>query len=616
MHTRYRSPLFSVVLLSAAALTLPAATAETHKPAGDEGVLVLAPIAYDTSPPLSAIERPPRGAPGHPRPDHTIPPGVNQLPESWKGTPGVRHSPHVLQIDHLGLFSMPSPVVNAVGLGDDLPGFCGCFGPPDTTGDVGLSHYLQWVNVAFAFFSKSDGALVSQPGDDWFDGNTLWAGFGGPCEDANDGDPIALYDQLSDRWLLSQLAVLPTLPDGPFYQCIAVSADSDPTGSWHRYAYAWPNDYLNDYPKFGVWPDGYYLTVNQFEVGAGGFAGAGVAVFDRAAMLSGSAATAQYWNLDAQWASLLPSDLDGETPAPAGSPAYLVATSDGDLLSDYLLIWKVSVDWANPANSTCGDASNGPDASILVSPYSTIQSVPQPGTSFQLDAIGDRLMFRLAYRNFGSHESLVLNHTVDVDGHAGIRWYEIRNPGATPLLYQEGTYAPDADSRWMGSIAMDNDGNIALGYSVASSATFPSIRYAGRLAEDPLGLMPQAEVSVVSGGGSQTSDTERWGDYSTMSIDPSDDCSFWYTQEYIAADGAYNWRTRIASFKFPSCTGISDAVFSDGFESGGWDEWSAVVRTSRAAALGSGVPVSREPHAKTRIGATYTLPHFSVLGSR
>ena len=167
-------------------------------------------------------------------------------------------------------------------------------------------------------------------------------------------------------------------------------------------------------------------------------------------------------------------------------------------------------------------------------------------------------MFRLAYRNFGDHEALVVNHTVDASsGQAGVRWYEVRDPGGAPVLYQQGTYAPDNNHRWMGSVAQDRIGNIALGYSVSSSSVFPSVRYTGRLAEDPTGLMTQDEAVLVAGGGSQTHASSRWGDYSMLSVDPVDDCTFWYTQEYYATTSSSAWKTRIGSFRFPGC---SDAL--------------------------------------------------------
>jgi hypothetical protein len=461
--------------------------------------------------------------------------------------PGMQQAP--------GGSSMPAPIANFEGVNN-----VNAIYPPDTQGDVGPNHYVQWVNLSFAIYNKT-GTLLYGPAN----GSTLWSGFGGPCETTNDGDPITLYDPLADRWLMSQFA-LPSYPNGPFYQCVAVSTTADPLGTWYRYQFTWPGNKMNDYPKFGVWPDGYYMTVNQFASGTGAWAGAGVAVLERSKLLSGLPATMQYFDLnsvDANFGGMLPSDLDG-TPPPAGAPNYFAEVDDSSWIgpSDAMRLWRFHVDWATPANTTFG-LSGLPNTILPVAGFTplcmgTRNCIPQPGTAQGIDAIGDRLMYRLAYRNFGTHQSLVVDHTVDASsGRAGIRWYEVRDPGGTPTIYQQGTYAgdtPDTEHRWMGSIAMDGTGNIALGYSVSSGTVYPSIRYVGRLVGDPLGTLPQVETSLMAGSGSQTGSGARWGDYSMMAVDPSDDCTFWYTQEYIQTTGTASWRTRIGSFKFPSCT--------------------------------------------------------------
>jgi hypothetical protein len=404
-------------------------------------------------------------------------------------------------------------------------------------------------------------------------GNTLWSGFSGPCQTTNNGDPITLYDPLAHRWFMSQFA-LPNDPNGPFYQCIAVSQTADPTGAWYRYMYPWKNgnsqDVMNDYAKFGVWPDGYYMTANQFTnaSSSGAFVGAGVAVLERDKMLSGQTAGMVYFDLssvNSNFGGILPSDLDGVTPPPAGAPNYFaeVDASSPQLGAAALRLWQFHVDWTNTASSTFG-INGQPNFALTTEPFNYLPCVlaqsqsciPQPGTGQSVDAVGDRLMHRLAYRNFGDHAALVLNHTVDAgSGRAGIRWYEVRDPGGSPTLYQQGTHAPaDTEHRWMGSLAMDHKGDIALGYSVSSSSVYPSIRYTGRLVGDPSGEMAQGEAVIITGTGSQTSGYARWGDYSMMSVDPLDDCTFWYTQEYIQTTGDRPWRTRIGSFKFPSCS--------------------------------------------------------------
>lgn len=427
--------------------------------------------------------------------------------------------------------AMPSPIQNFDGVSNRNGVY-----PPDTNGDVGPNHYVQWINLSFQIWNKSGVSLYGPA-----NGNTLFTGFGAPCETTNAGDPIALYDPMADRWLLSQFT-----SSAPYGQCVAVSTSPDPTGSYYRYFFQFSTTVFYDYPHFGVWPDGYYMAANRF---GPSFQGGSAIVFDRAGMLNGLPVTYQAFNTS--YGSLLPSDLDGANLPPAGAPNYFANRG-----STTLNLWKLHVDWATPANSTF----TGP-TSLAVAAFNqlcpgTRSCVPQPGTTVGLDGLGDRLMYRLAYRNFGDHEALVVNHSVDVGGgQAAVRWYEVRNPGGTPSLYQQGTYAPDATSRWMGSVAMDGSGNMALGYSVSSSSLYPSIRYTGRLVGDPLGTMPQGETTLFSGAGSQTGTASRYGDYSMMAVDPSDDCTFWFTTEYMPSTGTAPWRTRIGSFKFPSCGG-------------------------------------------------------------
>lgn len=454
--------------------------------------------------------------------------------------------------DWQGYLNMPSPIQNFEGI-NNVNGVL----PPDPNGDVGLSHYVQMVNNSFAIWDKNGNLLYGPAAN-----NTLWNGFGGPCETQNNGDPIVLYDNLADRWLMSQFA-LPNFPSGPFYQCIAISTTGDPTGQWYRYAFLVHDTKLNDYPKFGVWPDGYYMSVNQFQYNGSTFqwAGAGAFAFERDKMLIGQTAQMIYFDLysiDPSLGGMLPSHLNGQSMPPSGEPNYFVQFDDNGwgYPQDQLEIWEFHVDWAFPSNSTFARQTILPTAPFdsNLCGYSR-NCIPQPGTTAKVDAISERLMYRLQYRNFGTHQSMVVNHTVDVGAdHAGIRWYELRNTGSGWSIYQQGTYAPDSNHRWMGSIAMDSAGNISLGYSLSSSSVYPSIAYTGRLVNDPLDTMPQGETILVSGSGSQASSSGRWGDYSSMSIDPSDDCTFWYTQEYYQTTSPAGWRTRVGSFAFPSCT--------------------------------------------------------------
>jgi hypothetical protein len=421
------------------------------------------------------------------------------------------------------------------GLGAGQYGFIITGAPPDTNGSVGATQYVQWVNTSFAVFNKTTGALVVGPTA----GNTLWSGFGGGCQNNNDGDPIVLYDKQAQRWIFSQFSVTTT----PYLQCLAVSTSSDATGTYNRYSFQYNN--FDDYPKMGVWADGYYETFNMFNGNT--FVGADACAYNRAAMLAGQTASQVCFQQGPSVGGLLPSDLDGNTAPPTGSPNYMLFYG-----TNTLNLYKFHVDFTTPANSTF----TGPTV-INVAAFNPLCSggtcVPQPGTTQQLDSLADRLMYRLAYRNFGTHESLVVNHSVSVSSGGGIRWYEIQNPSGTPALAQQGTFAPDSNYRWMGSIAEDQAGDMAVGYSVSNgTSVFPSIAYTGRVSTDPAGTM-QAEVNLVSGTGSQTTGLSRWGDYSAMQVDPVDDCTFWYTQEYIKTNGTFNWNTRIANFKFPGC---------------------------------------------------------------
>lgn len=431
--------------------------------------------------------------------------------------------------------------------------------PPDTVGDIGPSHYVQMVNLSFAIYNRSGNKLYGPVNT-----NTLWQGFGGPCESTNDGDPIVLYDHLADRWMMSQFA-LPSFPRGPFYQCIAVSQAGDPLGAWHRYEFLISQSKLNDYPKFGVWPDGYYMSINQYKCRfiSCSWAGQGVVAFERDKMLNGQQAQMVYFDLetvDSNLGGMLPSDLDGPAP-PAGAPNYFAQVDDHawGYSPDQLQIWDFHVDWSNPGSSTFTKWGNLGTAAFDSNMCSYSRNcVPQSGTSVKVDALSDRLMFRLQYRNFGAHQTLMVNHTVDVNGsdRAGIRWYELRKSGAGWSIHQQGTFSPDSTHRWMGSIAMNSMGDAGLGYSISSTSVFPSIRATGRLSEDSLGQMTQGEISIVNGSGHQTHSSGRWGDYSSMSVDPADDCTFWYTQEYYAVSGSAPWRTRIGSFKLRDCAAL------------------------------------------------------------
>jgi PKD repeat protein len=405
--------------------------------------------------------------------------------------------------------------------------------PPDTQGDVGPNHYVQMVNLSLQIWDKGGNSLYGPTVS-----STLWDGFTGPWTGTNDGDPIVLYDEYSDRWIATQFS-LPNYPSGPFYELIAISQTPDPTGAWYRYAYEFAN--MPDYPKFGVWPDGYYLTINQFKPPSLSFAGAVVCVINRAAMISGSASPQmQFFNLGTSYGSLLPADADGPNQ-PAGKPNYLA-----NLGTNALRIWEAKINWTSSNLSTVNLVKTLATQSFS---YSGI-TINQPGTTQTLDALASRLMYRLQYRNFGTYEVMLTNHSVNANGtgRAGVRWYELRNYGSGWAIYQQGTYAPnDGNNRWMGSVAMNGNGDIGIGYSVSGSGTYPSIRFAGQTAANSgTGLLDVSENSILTGTKSQTG-VNRWGDYSMMSIDPVNQ-NFWYTTEY--SDGGWNWKTQIASFNF------------------------------------------------------------------
>ena len=622
--------------------------------------------------------------------------------------------------------------------------------PPDTVGDVGPNHYVQMVNASFSVFDK-DGTLLYGPADF----STLFEGFGGACEYLNDGDPIALYDQFADRWVLSQFA-LPAEPEQQL-ECVAVSVSGDPMGQYYRYAFGYGR-LMPDYPKMSVWPDGYYATYNLFDPGNNwNFAGVQACALERRAMLVGAPASQQCYFLSNEF-SLLPSDADGETPPPTGSPAYFLGEHWSD--ADKVTLYRMRTDWDSPSRTTLEGpvaigvqpftwacvavyrsqcvpqppVSDGPiarpleittpalpaavwgssystgliarggapsyawavsqgelpegwtldsdtgvvsasateatsDTSVTITatdsatppvtvsreftvttvgadavaittssvlpdgmagydtPYSvdltasggtppytwtvvdgllpasleldetgelsgvlstdgtttfTVRvsdasatpleasaeltlSVDPPITAPLLESLGGHAMYRLSYRNFGTHESLVTSHTVSMDGtmgqprQTGTGWWEFRSPQSDTVVFQEGVAASTDPNtfQWMGSAAMDRQGNLALGYSSSSTTRYPSVHYRGRLVTDAPGTLPYADGTIIAGTGSQWGLAARWGDYSSMTVDPVDDCTFWYTNQYLTQSSRNDWSTRIASFRFPQCQGSS-----------------------------------------------------------
>src|SRR6266550_158935 len=477
---------------------------------------------------------------------------MKPIPYTGKGeereaaeNPKIPHTPHkdsadgALQDPAASMMalispSMPAPILNFAGI--PFPGVaCNC-APPDTDGEVGATQYVQIVNEGYQVFNKTTGASILGP----LGIQTIWTGFGGVCETNGDGDPVVIYDQLANRWVVSQFAGTPI----PTHECVAVSTNSDATGSYARYDFLLGSNFF-DYPHLAVWPNAYYMSMNVFNSSGTAFLGPQPFAFDRTKMLAGLPATYVTTGITGGSGEevYLPADLDGSTLPPVGAPASFVEFPGGGSYR----VFHFHVDFITPLNSTF--TLFGSPASAGFTVRST--GIPQLGTTSVLDPIGDRLMFRVATRFFlDGHEAAVGNFTVNSGGVAAPRWFELRNTTAGPVtVAQEGTYQPDTTHRWMGSAAMDQQGNVALGYSASSSAINPQIRYAGRLATDPVNTLPQAEVTLFAGTGSQTGTNGRWGDYSDMTIDPVDDCTFWYTQEYYATTASFAWRTRIGSFK-------------------------------------------------------------------
>ncbi len=454
--------------------------------------------------------------------------------------------------------SMPSPLQTFAGLDFNT---WGAGWPPDTVGDVGPNNYVQAVNTSVGIYSKTGAQQAA------FTFNSLWsgAGSGTPCDTTHNGDPTVVYDPAADRWFVADFAWT-NLMSGPYYECIAVSKTGNPvTDGWWLYAVRADDaghPYLADYPKMGIWPDGLYMTANMFDClnascSSATYKNVRVWALNRTQMEAGAAVQVIIVDTTSSYFSLLPSNLRGSAP-PAGTPNYLVAE---DLIAYKFDVWKFHVDWAVPSNSTF----TGP-RQVSQTNYTLASGafIPQPGTTTKIDSLEDRMMMQAQYRNLSGTESLWVSHTVG-NAPAGVQWAQINVTGGTvsttPVQQQIfGNLGSDGVHRWMPSLAVDQAGNMAVGYSASSSGVFPSIRYAGRLATDPVNTLAQGEATMYAGTGSQTVNT-RWGDYSAMSVDPTDDCTFWYTNEYYAANGG-DWQTRIGSFKFSQCGSATGADLS------------------------------------------------------
>jgi hypothetical protein len=579
-----RGPASTAVLWSVVAAATTAWGAEPAKPVPPTPHFSQA-VAFDVSPPLSTMawHAPLRRIPYGQTSVEEIRPEQGPIAGKDTGYSGDGALQTSVVRPTFAAPSIPGTLANFEGLSQqdnfDELGFR--VNPPDPNGAVGPNHFVEMVNLTFGVFDKTGNMLLGPTPI-----GTLWTGFSVPdCTD-EEGDPVVLYDRLEDRWILSQFAIR-----DPYYNCVAVSMTGDPTGAYFRYAFitnepgtgehAFP-----DYPKYGNWKKSYVLTSRDF--GDDGSYGISVYALEKNKMIAGNPnARAVHFFLDSAVVGLnlvgdglLPADFDG-TRLPADSATIpIVGTQDdgagygGSI--DALNIWELTIKWqANPIASitlaaqlpTAAFDSIFPCGVVPGSqPPSARDCLPEPGItdgSRYLDILSyrQRPTFRLAYRNFGSYEALVTNQSVEaLPGVAGVRWYELRRMNGTYSIYQQGTYVPDDGvHRWMGSIAQDAKGDMALGYSVVNGTdVFPGIRYTGRLFGDPLGQMTLGEGTIIDGTGVQTTTNSRWGDYTDMNIDPTDDCTFWYVNEYYTAasqaTSTAGWLTRIGSFKFPGCS--------------------------------------------------------------
>lgn len=525
-------------------------------------------LAFDLSVPLRDLAKkplPPGEVPDGDESDHDRGPLVSD--RGFSGDPAV-------QASIPGTPLIPSPILTFEGVSnqDNFNIFGGRVNPPDPVGDVGPNHYVEMVNLVMNVYDKKGNSLLGA-----FPYLLLWDNFAVPDCAGLSGDPIVLYDQHVGRWILSQFTTA-----GPeYFNCVAVSKTGDPLGTYYRYAFS-AGLFFPDYPKYGVWTNSYLLTSRDF--GPTVEYGISVYALEKAQMISGNPkARAVQFFLDSDVVpleligdGLLPADWDGSWRPKDGAPAIIVGTQDDGAgygaTFDALNIYELKVLWnSKPVASLTFSAQLPVDSFDSIFPCAggggnSRDCLPQPTVSDptrELDILSyrQRPTWRLAYRNFRTHESLVTNQSVEAaPGVAGVRWYEIRRINGVFSVYQQGTFAPsDGVHRWMGSVGMDKMGNMALGYSVTNATTvFPGIRYTGRLKGDALGQMTLGEEVIINGTGAQMTTNSRWGDYTSMNIDPKDDCTFWYVNEYYEVSGVIGvntvpWQTRIGSFKIPGC---------------------------------------------------------------
>jgi len=465
----------SAILLAVSFNAAPANSQQSANPKTAPSLTVVHSYHNDVSPPLRLMQP----APVKPRECELK--ENPKIPNNHRDAPDAAVQNRSISLQSLLAPNIPSTILNFEGI--DYPGVVCFCAPPDSDGAAGLSQYVAESNEAIQVFDKSTGNSVLGPTAT----STLWQGFGGVCEFQGEGDGIVLYDHFANRWIISQFAGT----SQPTDECVAVSTSSDATGSWNRYGFHLGTNYF-DYPKLAVWPDAYYMSMNIFNAAGTAFLGPQPFAFDRANMLAGNPATfvSPVGPLGSAVGAMLPADIDGPTLPASGAPETFV----GFPASGNYTIYHFHVDFSTPSNSTWTTFATPAAAAFTQICPTTRACIPQSGVTStnNLDAIGDRLMYRAAYRNFGNHESVVTNYTVSSGGVAGVRWIELQNVTSGPVtVAQESTYQPDTTWRWMGSAAMDNEGDLAVGFSASSSTIFPQVRYAGRLATDPINTLAQ-----------------------------------------------------------------------------------------------------------------------------
>ncbi len=546
--------------------------------------------AFDVSPPVSALPQVARTllAPAaNEAVEIRLDPSLVEMPDlGFLGDGAIQESPRTRRA--AGAPAIPAPNLTFEGLSnEDNRNFVGFrVLPPDPVGDVGPNHYVEMTNLVFAVYDKQ-GNLLAGParvGD-------LWAGFAVPDCDDDSGDPIVLYDQFEDRWILTQFTTAGFgQPNPVFYNCVAISQTGDPTGAYFRYAFP-SGAFFPDYPKYGVWTNSYLLTSRDFEIPPPFSYGISVYALEKRRMIAGdpNARSVKFLleippegdvPLPLVGDGLLPADIDGDELPDDDVPAPIIGTQDDGFpygaTFDALNVFELSVKWrANPVASLtlAAQLPVAPFDSVFPCAPSPRDCLPQPGVTdptrfLDVQSYRQRAIHRLAYRSFDDYEAMVTNQSVEArPGLAGVRWYEVRrDEDGRFSVHQQGTYAPDDGvNRWMGSIAMDRKGNMALGYSVTNSTdVFPGIRYTGRLRRDTPGEMTLGEGVVIEGTGAQLATSSRWGDYTSMNVDPTDDCTFWYVNEYYAITEVAAFQTRVASITFPGCDDDDDDDDDDG----------------------------------------------------